>query len=184
MSTTGTSCAGLGAHSRVSMTDAQPAAPTPVDRDALARELEETRTAYHALLNSLAPEDWNKKSANPAWNVRQLMWHVTWGTAYVPRFVEESRRGKAFRPPQLIFNAVNPLITRLGSRSASAASLAAKYDAVHTAILAKLKEVRDDEWQNGVATYGQFNTVENAFRLASRHFAEHRADILKGLGRG
>jgi hypothetical protein len=153
-------------------------------REAIRAELETTRAAYHELLNSLCPEDWNKKSGNPAWSVGQLMWHVAWGDGFAPRAVADCKRGRGLNPPQFITNTVNMLITRWGARRATAQSVAEKYDASHTAILAALDEVKEDEWDRGAKIFGEFETVESVLRSPVSHFKEHQADVLKGLGRG
>lgn len=164
------------------MTDAAPTGATP-DREAVRAELEATRTAFHDLLKSLSPEDWKKKSGNPAWSVGQLMWHIPWATGYVPRVVNACRQGKGFNPPAWLMDPVNVLITRVGSRGATSKSVAAKYDAVHAAIIACLEGVQDGEWQMSVRSFGERYTVESAFHGAAGHFREHEADIRKGLGR-
>ncbi len=164
------------------MTDTASTGATP-DREAIRAELEATRTAYRALLESLSPEDWKKKSGNPAWSVGQLMWHIPWATGYLPRVVNACRKGKGFNPPAWLMDPVNVLTTRLGSRGATPKSVAAKYDAVHATIIACLEGVKDSEWQLGVRSFGEHYTIESAFHGAAGHFREHEADILKGLGR-
>ncbi len=153
-------------------------------RDTIRAELETTRTAYHELLNSLSPEDWKKKSGNPAWSVGQLMWHIAWGDGFAPRAVADCKRGRGLNPPQFIGNTVNMLITRLGASRATPQSVAEKYDAAHTAILAVLDKVKEGEWDKGAKIFGEFFTVESVLRSPVSHFKEHEADVLKGLGRG
>ncbi len=152
-------------------------------REAIRAELKTTRAAYHELLNSLSPEDWNKKSGNPAWSVGQLMWHIAWGDGFAPRAVAQCKKGRGFSPPQFITDTLNMLITRWGARRATPQSVAEKYDAVHTAILAALDEVKEDEWEKGAKMFGEFETVESALRIPVTHFKEHEPDVLKGLGR-
>ncbi len=168
------------------MTDAGPTAEpdSQAKRDAIRAELESTRDAYHELLNSLSPEDWKRKSGNPAWSVGQLMWHIAWGNGFAPRGVDDCKRGRGFNPPQFITDTVNMLITRWGARSATPQSVAEKYDSVHAAILSKLDEVSNEDWAKGAKMFGETHTVESVLRSPVTHFKEHEADILKGLGRG
>ena len=153
------------------------------DKAAIKAELEATRSAFHELLASLSAEDWKKKSANPAWRVGQLMWHIPWGAKFYPRGVEECRKGKGMNPPQWLTNPLNSLMTRFGSRNASPEVVAKEYDRAHEAILASLDTVKDDEWQKGATSFGVYNTIESTFHSVSEHFKEHQADILTGLGR-
>jgi uncharacterized protein (TIGR03083 family) len=166
----------------VAATKPTPSTPSPT-REALRSELEATRSQYHELLNSLSNEDWNKKSGNPAWNVRQLMWHLARGTEFVSETVGQCRQGKAPNPPAFLIDTGNSLLTRWGSRGATPESVATKYEAGHAALVAVLDTVQNDEWQKGVTAYGRPFTIESSFRTVTEHFQEHEADIKKGLGR-
>jgi uncharacterized protein (TIGR03083 family) len=150
---------------------------------ALKSELESTRAAFNTLLDSLSADDWKKKSANPAWSVGQLMWHMAWGLEFTPKAVGYCRAGKAPNPPSWLVGPGNVLITRFGSRGARPRSVADKYAQGHAAILQTLEGVSDDEWGKGVRAYGVDYTIESLFREVTIHFREHEADILKGLGR-
>ncbi len=152
------------------------------DRDAIRSELEATRTAFHELLRSVSSEEW-KKSANPAWSVGQLMWHVAWGAGHAPQAVEACRKGKAMNPPTWILNPISTLITRVGARGATPESVDRKYASAHAAIVACLDGVQDEEWQKGVRAFGRYSTIESSFDRLREHFQEHEADILRALGR-
>jgi len=135
------------------------------------------------LRNSLSAEDWNKKSGNPSWNVRQLMWHLGRGMDFFGEAVGQCRSGKAPNPPGFLLDIGNTLLTRWGSRGATKQSVGEKYDAAHEKLVSLLEGVQDGEWQKGVTTYGTPYTMESVFRGPKEHFAEHAADIKKGLGR-
>jgi len=166
------------------MTDTDPTASTiSPTREAIRAELEATRSRYHELLNSLSDEDWNKKSGNPAWNVRQLMWHLAWAGGFTASGVEACRKGEGSNPPNWIADAANTWITRIGSRGAKRPSVGEKYDAANQKVLASLESVREDEWQKGARVFNQDMTIEKTFRDMVEHFQEHEADIKKGLGR-
>lgn len=153
------------------------------NREAIRAELEARKSAYKTLLSSLSEEDWTAKSANPAWKVGQLTWHLGNGMEFFSQAVAYCRRGKAPNPPMWLVNPVNVLITRIGSRGATPQSVAEKYDTVHAALIACLDGVKDDEWQKSVTAYGTHFTIESTFSSVGEHFEEHEADILKGLGR-
>ena len=166
------------------MTDTEPAAsPASPTKDAIRTELESTRSQYHDLQNSLSEEDWNKKSGNPSWNVRQLMWHLAWANAYTMQGVESCRKGKGTNPPNWIADFGNTWITRIGSRGATPESVGEKYDESHAKMLAALEGVSEDEWQKGARVFNQDVTIEKIFRDIPEHFKEHEADIKKGMGR-
>ncbi len=153
------------------------------DRQALRAELESVRTAFHQLLASLSDEDWRKKSANPAWSVGQLMWHLSHGMEFFTQAVGYCRRGKGPNPPSFVIGPGNVLLTRFGSRGATPQSAREKYDRGHEALLACLDGVRDDEWSKGARIYGNDYTIASAFPEVAEHYREHEADILRGLSR-
>jgi hypothetical protein len=156
---------------------------TAIDKQAIREELGSTRQAYHDLLDSLSEEDWRKKSANPAWSVGQLMWHLSEGMEFFPRSVEYCRKGKGPNPPQFLVNPGNVLLTKFRSRGATPASVREKFDGGHEKLLASLEGVRDDEWEKRSRIYGNEYTIRSTFAEVGVHFREHEQDILKGLGR-
>lgn len=156
---------------------------TAITRESARAEIEATRTAFHALLDSLSEADFKKKSGNGAWSNGQLMWHMAWGISYIPDGVKRCRTGKELKLPQGVFNLLNPWITRWGSRGITKESVGKKYDEVNAVALQVLETVKDDEWSRGVKVAGTAITIESEFRMPAVHFAEHKADILKSLGR-
>lgn len=164
-------------------TDTSGATATSPTREAIRAELETTRTQYHELRNSLSDQDWNKKSANPAWNVRQLMWHLAWAGGFTVDGVESCRKGKGWNPPNLIADRANTLITRIGARGATRQSVGEKYDEAHQKVISCLDGVQDAEWQKRARVFSRDMTIEKTFRDMVEHFKEHEGDIKKGLGR-
>jgi DinB superfamily len=153
------------------------------DKQALREEIESIRTAYHALLGSLSDDDWGRKSANPAWSVGQLMWHLGRGMEFFPETVEHCRKGRGPNPPSFLIGPGNVLLTRFGSRGADRTSVAEKYDRAHEKLMACLDGVQDDEWDKSARIYGNDYTIASTFGEVTTHFREHEADILRGLGR-
>ena len=162
------------------MTDTTAPAPS---KDAIKQELEATKAGYHQLLDSLSADDFKKKSGNSTWSNGQLMWHLGWGLSYVPETVSRCRSGKNLNLPRGLFNAINPWITRWGSRGLTAEKAGQKYDEANALALAVLETVNVDEWLRSCRMAGSVVTIESEFRMPAEHFAEHKADILKGLGR-
>ena len=153
------------------------------DRQAFRAEIESTRTAFHDLLDSLSGDDWKKKSANPAWSVGQLMWHVSHGMGFFTQAVGYCRKGKGPNPPSWLIGPGNVLQTRFGSRGATRQSAREKFGRATDALLSCLDGVRDDEWSKGARIYGNDYTIASTFPEVAEHFREHERDILKGLGR-
>lgn len=162
------------------MTDTTATAPS---REKFRKELEDTRVGFHALLDSLSADDFKKKSGNASWSNGQLMWHTAWGIGFVPQGVERARKGRNLNLPRPIFNALNPWITRWGSRGITPESVGKAYDESHVKVIALLETVQDDEWAKGCKIVGDYQTVQHHFETPAAHFAEHKADVLKSLGR-
>lgn len=163
------------------MTDTT-AAP-PITRESARAEMESIQTQFHALLDSLSPEEFKRKSGNGAWSNGQLMWHMAWGLSYIPNAVGRCRSGKSLNLPRGVFNALNPWITRWGSRGITPEKVAKMYDEANAKAMTVLDTVQDDEWSKGCSMAGTAVTIESEFRVPAVHFAEHHADILKSLGR-
>lgn len=155
----------------------------PMTRESARAELEATQKSFHELLDSLSPADFKKKSGNGSWSNGQLMWHMAWGVGYIPELVKRSRSGKDIKIPRGIFDIVNPWITRWGSRGITPAKAAKAYDEAVAKALAALDTVQDDDWDKGATITSRYETVADHFRMPGEHLAEHKADILKSLGR-
>ncbi len=150
-------------------------------KDAIKQEMEATRAAFHELVASLSADDFKKKGGT--WSNGQLLWHVAWGAEFVPDGVRRCRTGKNLPLPRGLFDVLNPWVTRWGSRGATPESVTKKLDAALDKALEVLATVKDDEWTKGAKIAGTDETVEHVLHQPTVHFAEHKADILKALGR-
>lgn len=157
-------------------------------RDELRAELKTSRQAYHALLDSLSEEDWEKPSGNPAWTVGQLMVHMTFAPRMLSADVNLIRRG-GWMPnlPAFLFNWSNVLMTRWAARKETVHSVGALYDAAHDRALSVLETVQDDEWSLS-RNYPDWDpllsgtvTLEHLFRYLTLHFEVHAEQVRQGL---
>ena len=157
-------------------------------RESLRVELETTRQGFYALADSLSPEDWTKPTPNPAWNVGEMMFHIT----VAPRFLSEDLRmirylGRTLYPPGFIFHRFNKWYTRHGARQYTLATIKQAYDKAHARTLQALDSVGDDEWHKS-ARYPGWDpmlsgtvTIEQLFHYVSRHFEAHAAEIRQSI---
>jgi hypothetical protein len=157
-------------------------------RKEIRADLEATRDAYHALLNSLSDEDWHKPSGNPAWTVGQVVYHMTMAPRMLPSDVRMIRRGRrAPGLPAFIFNFLNVLVTRWGARKHTRQTVGAAYDAAHAAALAAFETIQDHEWSKGVEypdwdpMLSGFVTIERLFRYLPLHFEVHAGQVQQAL---
>ena len=111
------------------------------------------------------------------------MWHTAWGNGFIPNGVRDARKGSGRYPPQWLFGFLNPWITRFGARGATKESVKAKYDEGIVKVLSCLDTVKDDEWDKTLTFVGRTETIHALLTTPVRHLEEHKADVLKGIGR-
>lgn len=156
-------------------------AQSSVDRAALRAELEATRTAFHAFLNSLTPDQWRQKSPSSLWTMGEIAVHLTWALEQLPQEVESARRGKGmFNSPKRLDPLTDRLsywLTRWLARKATPEVIGGRYDAAMTAVLQTLAQVKESDWTLGAPFYGHgFYTIAELFRTPTEHLAEHTAE--------
>lgn len=159
--------------------------------EALAQELEATRLAFHQLLQSIPANRFAAPTLNPAWNVGQMLFHMSVALKFLPADVALIRRsGRLPRyVPAFLFHWLNKQYTRWGGRRPTHAYLATQYDKAHALTLTALRRVAADEWQNGADYPGWdpmlsgFVTLETLFHYPARHFQAHAAEVQKAVGR-
>ncbi len=158
-------------------------------RERLKHEIETTRLAFHRLLDSLPDEGLSLPSDNPAWNIRQVLYHI----AVIPRYmiVEVTLIRKQVWVFQLVprlipkglFDWLNARLTRLGARGISRRSLGEEYDRSCQAALRALDTVPDADFGKSL-NYPLWDpmlsgdvTLEYLFGYVKRHFDSHLAQI-------
>ena len=65
-----------------------------LDRMVLRRQLEETRSAFHAVVESLTDADWHRKTTSTAWTIGEVLTHLTYTHAHTPETIEHVRQGR------------------------------------------------------------------------------------------
>jgi DinB superfamily len=145
------------------------------DRGALQSELEATRSAFHALVESLSDERWHQKSPTSAWTVGEMLVHLTWALDQLPKEVASARRGKGmFNFPKHMADPLSYWITRWTARNATRESIGRQYDSAMAAVIRALNEVEETDWSLGAQFYGHgFYTIADLFHTPAEHFAEH-----------
>ncbi len=159
-------------------------APALPDPPALCTRLEETRLAFHALVESLSDEEWDSEHTSASWTVRELISHIVDGLAHTPDAIDHARRGKPFLnlPPFLnwLTAPINFWLSKWKARGQTRQTILARYDAAHQALLNKIQRIRDDEWSRGAHCYGDgYKTVLDLCVLPNRHLEEHAAQLLR-----
>jgi hypothetical protein len=159
-------------------------APALPDRSALCTRLEETRLAFHTLVESLPDEEWYSKHTSTGWTVRELISHIVDGLAHTPDAIDHVRRGKQLLnlPPFLnwLTAPINFWLSKWNARGQTRQTVLARYDASHQALLNKIERIRDDEWSRGADCFGDgYKTVLDLCMVPNRHLEEHTAQLLR-----
>src|ERR1051326_8429361 len=152
------------------------------DRTVLRSQLEETRCAFHALVEQLTDADWHRKTSSTAWTIGEVLTHLTYTLAHTPDAIEHVRQGKNYLNPPSFLNWLGHLINRRlaqqNARSQNRASILVWYDKAHTAMLAAVEGMRDDEWGRGAYCFGAgYKTILDLCQMLPGHFQEHAAQI-------
>lgn len=152
-------------------------------REAIRRELEETRLAYHNLLAAIPDDAWERPTANPSWNVRQVLFHITIAYKFLPQDLKLLRSERMIPFPKSLFNLLNDWYTRWAARNHDRESLSAEFDKQHNNILRLLDTIQPDEWQRS-GIYPDINenlageqNIADMFHYITVHFREHEAEI-------
>src|SRR5207237_2987082 len=73
---------------------------------------------------------------------------------------------------------INRRLVQKSARSQTCASILARYDKAHTAMLATVEGMRDDEWGRGAYCFGAgYKTILDLCQMLPSHFQEHAAQI-------
>jgi DinB superfamily len=152
------------------------------DRMALCRQLEETRFAFHAVVEQLSEADWHRKTSSTAWTVGEVLTHFANALAGTPEAIEHVRQGRHYlNPPSFLSwlgHLINRRLAQQSARSQTRASILAWYDKAHTAMLATIEGIGDDEWGRGAHCFGSgYKTVLDLCQMLPSHFQEHAAQI-------
>jgi uncharacterized damage-inducible protein DinB len=145
------------------------------DRARLRSELEATRQAFHALVESLPADRWRQPSLSSAWSVGEVLVHLTWAIEYLPREVEQACRGKGmFNLPKWLAEPLSYWYVRWLARGAAPDAIRRRYDAAMDATLRSLDAIGEEDWTQGADFYGEgFHTVADLFGEPAKHLAEH-----------
>jgi DinB superfamily len=156
-----------------------PASSALPERAALRAQLEETRMAFHALVESLTEEEWHSKTATTAWTVCDVLTHLADGLARLPAAMAHVRQGKNyFNLPLWLRDSLIRWLTTWSARGQTPESILRRYDQAYSALLATLEGIRDDEWSRGAQCYGDgYKTVLDLCVLPKSHFQELAAQV-------
>ena len=158
-------------------------------REELRQEIEETKAAFHELLDYVPDEAFPMPSDNPAWNVGEVLYHMSIAPRMlgkdVKMIVDHNWVYRALPSivPQALFDWTNKKLTKFGARHMSREFLAEAYDKAHESTIAALDSVEDSDFSKHVE-YPDWDpmlsgdiTLERLFHYIKAHFDAHAGQI-------
>ena len=163
-------------------------------RDELVNELESTRREYLHLVNSVPEEFYERPSANPAWTIGEVLYHITLGPPAIRTEIWIIRHAGWLLSALLnnwtagIFNRGNALFAR-HPKTITPQTLIRNYERGHAGLLTSLRTMQDTDFNKAVHYPASFVaelagvvTVERLFRYIRLHFEVHASQIRERLG--
>lgn len=153
-------------------------------KEVLRQELIETNRQYHELLRSVPIESYSVPTSNPAWNIAEVLFHMSLAPRYISADVVFIRKFSWIpKPPAFLFHALNEWMTKKGAKGATPQYLAEKYDEAHERMMMSLNTISDEEWGKGADYPGWdsllsgYVTLERLFHYPGEHFGAHAQEI-------
>jgi hypothetical protein len=163
-------------------------------KEELVNELESTRREYLRLVESVPEESYRCPSANPAWTIGDVLYHITLGPPAIRAEIWMVRHAGWLFSALLnnwtsrVFNWGNALFARHPKRM-TREILFRSYERGHAALLTSLRTMQEADFGKSIHYPGSFVaelagevTVERLFRYIRLHFEIHASQIQEGLG--
>ena len=161
-------------------------------------ELVAARLAFQLLLASLSDEDLARKSHNPAWTNKQILFHMALGFFLLPILcplallfgrlppVCSQAFARLLNSLTRPFNAINALGAYIGGYVLTRAGLGKIFDVVYALSLQLAKYIPAREWKRGMfyptrwePLFNSYMTLEDVYRFPVRHFYSHVSQIAR-----
>lgn len=161
--------------------------------DCLRQEIEDTRQAFHRLLDSIPDEAFSLPSDNPAWTVGQVLYHMSIAPRMMildVQMISGQRWIYRLLPllvPKRLFDWLNVRLTRRGARRVSRQFLSKEYDRAHNTAVGALDALPEADLSKSLV-YPNWDpllsgevTLEYLFGYVRRHFESHAAEIINAI---
>ena len=164
----------------------------------LRGELGATRATFHALLDSLSEQDFQRQSLNSGWTNGEILAHMTFGFIVVNVLLPMTRvwgrlpkrSSKPFAWLLNLFTGVFNWFNMLGARGQGKVFTLQRigkiFDRTHLSLLKKINSIQDEEWKHGMyyptkwdSNFDEFMTLEKLFHYPVVHFNFHLEQIAR-----
>ncbi|MFD9669438.1 DinB family protein [Rhodococcus sp. NPDC059968] len=173
--------------------------PPPVDRAAIAADLERARVLLHELLDGASTEQLARRSSGTRWTNEQLLFHMVFGYMVVRRLLIlvrvfsrlPARVGRGFA---WVLDAATPVFHRINYLGSCAAAtvfdrrrMRRKCDRVIAKLQRSLATESETNLRRSMAFpvrwdpfFTETMTLEQVYRYPGKHFDFHRAQLTLG----
>jgi hypothetical protein len=154
---------------------------TAVLRAELRHELADSRGRFHAMLDAIPPEAWEGRSANPGWNVRQVVGHLADQPDAAATLVALARSGRGLlnHAPIWLVDFANGWRVRLQTRGLTQQSARERFERGFERLVALVDDIGDDEFDLAATAFRERHTVADAFRELGRQLDDHVPQVLE-----
>ena len=165
-------------------------------REEILTQLNVARASFHALVDSLSEQDFQRQSLNPGWTNGEILAHMTFGFIIINVLLPMARlwgrlpKGSSKWFAGLLntftglFNWFNALGARGQGKVFTPQRIGKIFDGVYFSLLKKIDSIKDDEWERGMyyptkwdANFDEFMTLEKLFHYPVTHFNFHLTQI-------
>jgi hypothetical protein len=163
-------------------------------KEEIFTELESTRREFHLLVASVPVESYRSPSANSAWTIGDVLYHITLGPpairaeVWMIRYADWLFSAVLNNGTARIFNWGNALFAR-HPKQISPQILIKSYENGNSGLLTSLKGIRNADFDKSIHYPDSFVkelagivTVERLFRYIKLHFEIHASQIRESLG--
>lgn len=173
----------------------------PINREALAADLERARLEFHRLLESACDGDWNQPTRGTRWTNEQLLFHMLFGYMVVQRLLVLVRLfGRLPDPVSRVFagvldaattpfHAINFYGSCAASRVYNRHRMGAKLDRVISSLQHRLAREPDCHFSRGMyypqrwdPFFRDYMTLEDIYRYPGQHFDFHQRQLTLNAG--
>lgn len=165
-------------------------------RTDIVAEILATSRDYHALLDSFSTTTLKRRSHNPGWSNKEILFHMLLGFIVVsilfPMVKVFARLPNSFSQVFAgllnlgtpLFNIVNAMGARAGGRIVKTSSLHSQFDRVTQDLVTKAIRLKKNEWEEGMhfpdrwdGLFKKYMTFDDLFRYPLKHFRFHRKQL-------
>jgi len=168
----------------------------PVDREAIASELEASRLRLHDLLAGAGADDLRRGSRGTDWTNEELLFHMVFGFLIVRTLLPLVRLMSRLPPPvgkgfagvldfmTRPFHVVNFWGSRVGARVFGARRMGGLCDRVVAALRRSLEQEPEENLRRGMQFptgwdpyFTSYMTLAEVYRYPNLHFEHHRRQL-------